>query len=120
MVTHNVNAFVLSTIPIMIFFGIRHALDVDHITAIDNLVRMHNVRKRARWVGTGFSLGHSTSIFLELVIIIYICRERDGWKNRHTCILGRYSWCYCFSGNWRCQYVFNEKMGKDRHSYSCQ
>ena len=33
---------------------------------------MHNVRKRARWVGTGFSVGHSTSIFLELVIIIYV------------------------------------------------
>jgi nickel/cobalt transporter (NiCoT) family protein len=80
MVTHNVNAFVLSTIPLMIFFGMRHALDVDHITAIDNLVRMHNVRKRARWVGTGFSLGHSTSIFLELVIIIYLVGSATGGK----------------------------------------
>lgn len=70
MVAHDLELFVLSTIPIMIFFGMRHALDVDHITAIDNLVRMHNVSKRAKWVGKGFSLGHSTSIFLELVIII--------------------------------------------------
>jgi high-affinity nickel-transport protein len=66
--------------PLMIFFGMRHALDVDHITAIDNLVRMHNVRKRSKWVGTGFSLGHSTSIFLELVIIIYVVGSATGGK----------------------------------------
>jgi high-affinity nickel-transport protein len=80
MVTHDLKLFVLSTIPIMIFFGMRHALDVDHITAIDNLVRMHNVSKRAKWVGTGFSLGHSTSIFLELVIIIYVVGSATGGK----------------------------------------
>ncbi|HXX96685.1 MAG TPA: hypothetical protein VEL11_06165 [Candidatus Bathyarchaeia archaeon] len=41
---------------------------------------MHNVRKRARWVGTGFSVGHSTSIFLELVIIIYLVGSATGGK----------------------------------------
>ena len=52
----------------------RHAVDVDHITAIDNLVRMHNARKRARWVGTGFSIGHMTSVLGEMLLIIYtIC-----------------------------------------------
>lgn len=80
MVAHDLKLFVLSTIPIMIFFGMRHALDVDHITAIDNLVRMHNVSKRAKWVGTGFSLGHSASIFLELVIIIYVVGSATGGK----------------------------------------
>jgi len=82
MVAHvtNPGGFVLSMIPIMIFFGMRHALDVDHITAIDNLVRMHNVSKRAKWVGTGFSLGHSSSIFIELVIIIYVVGSATGGK----------------------------------------
>ena len=82
MVTHisNPGVFIASMTPLMIFFGMRHALDVDHITAIDNLVRMHNVRKRARWVGTGFSVGHSTSIFLELVIIIYLVGSATGGK----------------------------------------
>src|SRR6266480_5235182 len=55
----------------MLLFGMRHALDVDHITAIDNLVRMHNARKRARWVGTGFSIGHMTSVLCEMLLIIY-------------------------------------------------
>jgi len=82
MVTHisNPGVFIASMTPLMIFFGMRHALDVDHITAIDNLVRMYNVRKRARWVGTGFSVGHSTSIFLELVIIIYLVGSATGGK----------------------------------------
>ena len=53
-------------------FGMRHALDVDHITAIDNLVRMHNAKKRARWVGTGFSLGHMISVLAEMLLIIYV------------------------------------------------
>jgi len=64
--------FVAASIPTMLMFGMRHALDVDHITAIDNLVRMHNASKRARWVGTGFSIGHATSIFGELLLIIYV------------------------------------------------
>jgi nickel/cobalt transporter (NiCoT) family protein len=67
----DVKTFLAITIPTMLFFGMRHALDVDHITAIDNLVRMHNARKRARWVGTGFSIGHMTSVLGEMLLIIY-------------------------------------------------
>ena len=51
----DIKTFIAVSIPTMLFFEMRHAVDVDHITAIDNLVRMHNARKRARWVGTGFS-----------------------------------------------------------------
>ncbi len=82
MVTHvtDLGLFVLSMTPLMIFFGMRHALDVDHITAIDNLVRMHDVRKRSKWVGTGVSVGHSASIFFELVIIIYMVGSATGGK----------------------------------------
>jgi nickel/cobalt transporter (NiCoT) family protein len=67
----DVKTFLAVTIPTMLFFGMRHALDVDQITAIDNLVRMHNARKRARWVGTGFSIGHMTSVLGEMLLIIY-------------------------------------------------
>jgi len=65
-------AFVAVTIPAMLVLGLRHALDVDHITAIDNLVRLHNAKKRSRWVGTGFGVGHMTSVLLEMVFIIVI------------------------------------------------
>jgi nickel/cobalt transporter (NiCoT) family protein len=70
----DIRTFIAVSIPTMLFFGMRHAVDVDHITAIDNLVRMHNARKRARWVGTGFSIGHMTSVLGEMLLIIYtIC-----------------------------------------------
>jgi high-affinity nickel-transport protein len=59
------------SIPTMIVLGLRHGLDVDHISAIDSLVRLHNAAKRARWVGTGFSLGHMLSILAEMIFVIY-------------------------------------------------
>lgn len=68
----DIKAFLAVSIPSMLMFGMRHALDVDHITAIDNLVRMHNAKKRARWVGTGFSIGHMISVLSEMLLIIYV------------------------------------------------
>ncbi len=64
--------FIAISIPTMIFLGIRHALDVDHITAIDNLVRLHNAVKKSRLVGTGFSIGHMISVLAEMIFIIYV------------------------------------------------
>lgn len=68
----DIKAFLAVSIPSMLMFGMRHALDVDHITAIDNLVRLHNAKQRARWVGTGFSIGHMISILSEMLLIIYV------------------------------------------------
>jgi high-affinity nickel-transport protein len=51
-------------------FGLRHAFDADHISAIDNTTRKLLADGR-RPVGTGFffSLGHSTVVFLIAVLI---------------------------------------------------
>ncbi len=68
----DIKSFLILSIPTMLMFGIRHAIDVDHITAIDNLVRLHNAKKRARWVGTGFSTGHMISVLAEMLLIIYV------------------------------------------------
>jgi nickel/cobalt transporter (NiCoT) family protein len=65
-------AFVILSIPTMVLLGFRHALDVDHIVAIDNLVRLHNPTKKAQWIGTGFSVGHILSVLAEMIIIIYM------------------------------------------------
>lgn len=56
----------------MILLGIRHAFDADHVTAIDNLVRLHNAKKSSRWVGAGFSTGHMISVLTEMLFIIMI------------------------------------------------
>ena len=68
----DLKTFLAISIPSMLMFGMRHALDVDHITAIDNLVRLHNAKKMARWVGSGFSIGHMISILAEMLLIIYV------------------------------------------------
>jgi nickel/cobalt transporter (NiCoT) family protein len=70
--------FILASIPAMVVFGMRHALEVDHITAIDNLVRLHNASKRARLVGTGFSSGHMISVLSEMILIIYFIGSATG------------------------------------------
>src|SRR5208283_1172237 len=45
-------------------FGLRHAVDADHIAAIDNVTRkLMQEGKRPVAVGFFFSLGHSTIVF---------------------------------------------------------
>jgi high-affinity nickel-transport protein len=46
-------------------FGLRHAVDADHIAAIDNVVRkLMQDGRRAESVGFFFSLGHSTVVIM--------------------------------------------------------
>jgi high-affinity nickel-transport protein len=50
--------------------GLRHALDADHLAAIDNVTRkLINEGKRPLTVGLFFSLGHSTIVFLLTIIV---------------------------------------------------
>src|SRR3984885_8074172 len=49
-------------------FGLRHAVDADHIAAIDNVTRkLMQEGKRPLAVGLFFSLGHSTIVVLATV-----------------------------------------------------
>lgn len=51
-------------------YGLRHAVDADHIAAIDNVARkMMQQGKKTCSVGTWFSLGHSTIVVLATVAI---------------------------------------------------
>ena len=75
----------------LIALGLRHAFDVDHITAIDNLIRYHNAVKRTRFVGTGFSLGHMTSVYAELLLMVYVAAnliDQGGMFSISTGLLG--------------------------------
>ena len=50
--------------------GLRHAIDADHIAAIDNVVRkLMNEGKQPLMVGFFFSLGHSTVVVLASIAI---------------------------------------------------
>jgi nickel/cobalt transporter (NiCoT) family protein len=51
-------------------FGLRHAVDADHIAAIDNVTRkLMQERKQPVTVGLMFSLGHSTIVFVGSIVI---------------------------------------------------
>jgi nickel/cobalt transporter (NiCoT) family protein len=51
-------------------FGLRHAVDADHIAAIDNVVRkLMQEGKRPVTVGFFFSLGHSTVVVLMAALV---------------------------------------------------
>jgi high-affinity nickel-transport protein len=53
-------------------FGLRHAFDADHISAIDDTVRfMLQKRKKPLGIGFFFSLGHSTIVFSLAVAITF-------------------------------------------------
>ena len=59
--------------------GLRHALDADHIAAIDNVTRkLMNDGQRPLSVGFFFSLGHSTIVFLLAALLAVGIRGLSG------------------------------------------
>src|SRR6266853_5855197 len=59
------NALLLGTALLAYGFGLRHAVDADHIAAIDNVTRkLMQEGKRPVAAGFYFSLGHSTVVVL--------------------------------------------------------
>jgi len=62
----------IGTSVIAYSFGLRHAVDADHIAAIDNVTRkLMQEGKRPAGVGFFFSLGHSTVVVLASVAIAF-------------------------------------------------
>ena len=66
----------LGTAVLAYSFGLRHAVDADHIAAIDNVTRkLMQEGKRPVSVGFFFSLGHSTIVVLATVAIAVTATE---------------------------------------------
>jgi high-affinity nickel-transport protein len=60
----------LGTALLAYTFGLRHAVDADHIAAIDNVTRkLMQDGKRQLGVGLFFSLGHSTVVILASLVV---------------------------------------------------
>jgi len=56
-------------------FGLRHAVDADHLAAIDNVTRKMIQEGKDPWfVGTFFSFGHSTVVILLSILLIVATR----------------------------------------------
>jgi high-affinity nickel-transport protein len=62
----------LSTAVLAYSLGLRHAVDADHIAAIDNVTRkLMQEGKRPLTIGLFFSLGHSTTVFIACIGIAF-------------------------------------------------
>ena len=75
----------LGTALLAYSFGLRHAVDADHIAAIDNVTRkLINEGKRPVSIGFWFSLGHSAVVVLAALAVAATAGELatslDGWK----------------------------------------
>ncbi|MGA8198158.1 MAG: HoxN/HupN/NixA family nickel/cobalt transporter [Acetobacteraceae bacterium] len=63
----------LGTALLAWMFGLRHAIDADHIAAIDNVVRkLMQEGKRPLTAGLWFSLGHSTIVILASLTVVIV------------------------------------------------
>ncbi|KAK2820078.1 hypothetical protein FQN49_007742 [Arthroderma sp. PD_2] len=62
--------FLASTAALAYTLGLRHALDADHISAIDLMTRrLLATGQKAVTVGTFFSLGHSTIVIVTSIVV---------------------------------------------------
>jgi len=82
---HN-HPVLLGTALLAYAFGLRHAVDADHIAAIDNVTRkLMQQGKRPVAVGFFFSLGHSTIVFgLSVVIALTSVAIKDRFNSFQT------------------------------------
>jgi high-affinity nickel-transport protein len=74
----------LGTALLAYTFGLRHAVDADHIAAIDNVTRkLMQSGKRPLSVGLFFSLGHSTVVVVASIVValaVSALQHFDGFR----------------------------------------
>ena len=64
------NSILLGTALLSYVLGLRHAVDADHIAAIDNVTRkLVQEGKRPASVGLFFSLGHATIVMIGSLVL---------------------------------------------------
>jgi nickel/cobalt transporter (NiCoT) family protein len=76
----------LGTAVLAYSFGLRHAVDADHIAAIDNVTRkLMQEGKRPLSTGLFFSLGHSTVVILATIgVVLTAAAFKDELESFHT------------------------------------
>ena len=80
------NNHLLGTAALAYSLGLRHALDADHISAIDLMTRrLIATGQRPVTVGTFFSLGHSTIVIVTSIVVAAtaagVSKRLDGFSN---------------------------------------
>jgi nickel/cobalt transporter (NiCoT) family protein len=80
----------LGTAVLAYTLGLRHAVDADHIAAIDNVTRkLTQEGNRPVSIGFFFSLGHSTIVIIASMIV-YAAAGTAGWRMELAKGIGRF------------------------------
>jgi high-affinity nickel-transport protein len=78
-ITFHSSPALLSTALLAYTLGLRHALDADHVAAIDNLTRrLIQEKRQPLMVGFFFSLGHSLLVILVSILVSLASMQLDG------------------------------------------
>ncbi|OUI78184.1 nickel transporter [Commensalibacter intestini] len=78
---HN-NTTLLGTALVIYGLGLRHAVDADHIAAIDNVTRkLMQMNQRPVAVGFFFAMGHSTVVFIAATIVAVAANTLNSFSN---------------------------------------
>lgn len=80
LVTFRQHSLLIGTSLLAYTFGLRHAVDADHIAAIDNVTRkLMHADSRPTTVGLMFSLGHSTVVVAASIAIAITAGATQAW-----------------------------------------
>ncbi|MBI4181022.1 MAG: urease accessory protein UreH [Chloroflexi bacterium] len=55
-----------------LLLGLRHAFDADHLVAVSTIVSAYRNPLRAIWVGVSWGLGHTTTLFLMGILVLFL------------------------------------------------
>ena len=55
-----------------LLLGVRHAMDADHLVAVSTIVSEYKNPLRAIWIGVSWGLGHTTTLFLAGIALLFL------------------------------------------------
>lgn len=62
----------LEILALGLLLGIRHAFDADHLIAVTTIVSAYRNPLRAIWVGISWGLGHTTTLLLAGILLLFM------------------------------------------------
>ena len=62
----------LAILLLGLLLGVRHAFDADHLVAVTTIISTYRNPLRAIWVGVSWGLGHTTTLLLVGVLVLFL------------------------------------------------
>lgn len=62
----------LAILLLGLLLGLRHSFDSDHLVAVSTIVSAYRNPLKAIWVGVSWGLGHTTTLFLFGILVLFV------------------------------------------------